>query len=324
VKFIVCILIILFFGRRVAIYGDVIAERTGLGGVWTGLILLAVVTSLPEFFTGVSSITLVGAPDLTIGNLFGANAFNLFNLAILDIAYKGGPLLETASLNHRLTALCSLILILVAAVSIFISQFVSLGIGWIGWYTPIIIALYVFFVRKLFKREQLKPSPPPAQLDGVGISSRIVYTHFAISAIFIIGAGIWLATIGEEIALITGWGESLVGSLFLAFTTTLPEFTVSLAAMRIGAVDMAVANIIGSNLFNMTIVSFDDLIYTRGPILAHVATKNIIIAGAAILLTALFIVGFRLKAKKRFRLSWWNLSLIALFLIGFYLNFTLT
>ncbi|MFC2019455.1 sodium:calcium antiporter [Chloroflexota bacterium] len=319
----VCILIILYFGRRVAIYGDVIAEKTGLGGVWTGLILLAVVTSLPEFFTGVSSIVLVGAPDLTIGNLFGANAFNLFNLAILDIAYKGGPLLGTASLNHRVTALCSLILILVAAVSIFVSQFVSLGIGWIGWYTPVIIALYVFFVRQLFKREQRQPSPPPAPLDGVGISSRRVYTHFAISAIFIIGAGIWLATIGEEITLATGWGESLVGSLFLGFTTTLPEFTVSLAAMRIGAVDMAVANMIGSNLFNMTIISIDDLIYTRGPILAHVATKNIIIAGAAILLTALFIIGFRFKARKRFRLSWWNLSLIALFAIGFYLNFTL-
>ncbi len=77
VKFIFCILAIFFSGRKIARYGDVIAEKTGLGGVWIGLILLALITSLPELFNGVSAVIIVDAPDLTVGNLLGANAFNL-------------------------------------------------------------------------------------------------------------------------------------------------------------------------------------------------------------------------------------------------------
>jgi len=86
-KFIVCILIIFFSGKKVAKYGDIIADKTGAGGVWVGVILVAMVTSLPELFTSISAVTLIDAPDLTIGDLLGANAFNLLNLAFLDISY---------------------------------------------------------------------------------------------------------------------------------------------------------------------------------------------------------------------------------------------
>ena len=87
-KFIICVVVIFISGRKVARYGDVIAEKTGLGGVWIGLILIAALTSLPELFNGVSAITLVDAPGLTIGNILGANMFNLFNLALLDLFHR--------------------------------------------------------------------------------------------------------------------------------------------------------------------------------------------------------------------------------------------
>ena len=322
-KFILCILIILFSGRRIARYGNIIAHKTGLGGVWIGLVLLALVTSLPELFTGVSAVTLVGAPDLTIGNLFGANMFNLLNLALLDIAYRNGSLLRAVSLGHRLTGWFSLILVLVAAVSILISQFSTLSIGWIGWYTPIIVLLYLFFIRKIFQSEQHRPSSQEAKPSYGEMPLRKVYLYFAISAAVIIGAGIWLAMIGEEISLATGWGESSVGSLFIGFTTTLPEITVSFAAMRMGAVDMAVANMIGSNLFNMIIIPVDDLLYLPGSILASVSESHLITALAVILMTVIFVSGLRFRPKRFFRLSWCNVSLIVLFLVGAYFNFIL-
>ena len=326
IKFIFCVLVIFFSGRTIARYGDIIAHKTGLGGMWIGVVLLALVTSLPELFTGISAITLVGAPDLTIGDLFGANAFNLLNLAMLDIAYHNGVLLRVASPSHRLTGWFSLVLVLVAAVSIFISSpSLTLGIGrsWIGWYTPLIILLYLVFMRVLFRSEQRQPSPQTAEPVYRETSLNKTYLYFAIAAAFIIGAGIWLALIGEEIAEITGLGESFVGSIFLAFTTSLPEITVSFAAMRIGAVDMAVANMIGSNLFNMTIIPIDDLLYTQGPVLASVSESHLITAFMVILMTGLFIAGLRFKPKRFFRLSWWNGALIALFFLGAYFNFTL-
>ena len=102
IKFIVCVVVIFISGRKIARYGDIIAEKTGLGGVWIGLVLIAMLTSLPEFFNGVSAVTLVDAPGLTIGNLLGANMFNLFNLTIIsigDLLYTKGPILAAVSEN---------------------------------------------------------------------------------------------------------------------------------------------------------------------------------------------------------------------------------
>ena len=326
IKFIFCILIIFFSGRKVAKYGDIIAEKTGLGGVWIGLVVLAMLTSLPELFTGVSAIRLVDAPDLTIGDLLGANMFNMFNLALLDIVHRNSSLLAVVGRTHRLTGVFSLLLVLLVAISILISnRFYAMGIGWIGWYTPLIILLYFVFIRIIFLSERRQSS-----LQEVGLeltyrekSAGRVYLYFIISAAFIIGAGVWLPFIGDEIAQVYGWGQSFVGSLFLAFTTTLPEITVSFAAMRIGANDMAVANMIGSNLFNMTIIPVDDLLYLKGPVLAAVSESHLVTAFTVILMTTVFIVGFGFNSGRFFRLNWWNSTLILLFLLGVYFSFAL-
>ena len=321
-KLVICILIIFFSGQKVAKYGDTIADRTGIGQVWMGIVAIAAITSLPELFTGVSAVTLVDAPDLTIGDLIGANAFNMLNLALLDIFHRNGSILAMASPTHRLTGWFSLLLVLVVAISIFVSAwFYAMPIGWIGWYTPAIILLYLLSVRQIFLSERRQPATQEASLYRGEESLKRVYLYFSISAVFIIGAGIWLATIGDEIALSTGWGQSFVGSLFLAFTTTLPEITVSFTAMRMGAIDLAIANMIGSNLFNLTIIPIDDIIYLKSPILAGVSEGHLITAATVMVMTLIFIAGFRLKPSRVLRLSWWNCTLIVLFLAGAYGSF---
>jgi cation:H+ antiporter len=323
-KFVICILVIFFAGQRVAKYGDTISERTGIGQVWMGVIAIALITSLPELFTGISAVTLVDAPDLTVGNLIGANAFNLFNLALLDIFHRNGSIMSVASQSHRLTGWFSLVLMALVAVFIFVSaRFSTMSLGWIGWYTPVIIIFYLFSVRQVFYYEKKHPATKEPSHHPVEMSLKRVYVYFGISAVFIIGAGIWLATIGDEIAQVTGWGQSFVGSLFLAFTTTLPEMTVSFTAMRIGAVDMAVANLIGSNLFNLTIIPVIDLIYGKGPVLAQVSESHVFTAVAVILMSIIFLAGLRFRTGRFLRLSWFNISLIVLFLASAYLSFVL-
>jgi cation:H+ antiporter len=321
-KLVVCILIIFFSGQKVAKYGDTIAERSGIGQVWMGLIAVSLITSLPELFTGISAVTLVDAPDLAVGDLIGANAFNMLNLALLDIAHRHGPFLAAASPTHQLTGWFSLLLILVVAISLLVSaHFHPMSIGWIGWYTPVIIILYLLSVRQIFRYEKRQNVTQETGMHREEESSRKVYLYFVISAAFIIGSGIWLADIGDEIALVTGWGQSFVGSLFLAFTTTLPEITVSFSAMRMGAIDLSVANMIGSNLFNLTIIPVTDLIYVKGPILAGVSESHQITAIAVIVMTLLFIAGLRFRPNRFFRLSWWNLAMIVLFLASAYFSF---
>jgi cation:H+ antiporter len=326
IEFIICALIIAIAGRKVAKYGDIIAEKTGLGGVWVGVLLLAIVTSLPELFTGISAVALVEAPDLAIGDLFGSNAINLLIIALLDIAYHNGPLLTAASPGgHLRIAGLSMALVAIGAGSIFISIHISeMGIGWVGVYTPIIILLYLFMMWTIFNYERHQQSQVTgAALEYEHVSLRRTYLYFAASAIFVIGAGIWLAFIGKEIAEVTGLGESFIGSLFLAITTSLPEVAVSFSALRIGAVDMSVANMVGSNLLNMALIGIIDLFYWQGPILSAVSESHIFTGIIVLLMSGVLIAGIlsRPRRKTPLRVSWYTPALIALCILAVCVSF---
>ncbi len=91
------------------------------------------------------------------------------------------------------------------------------------------------------------------------ISARKAYIVFILSGIAVVDLGIWLSSIGDRISATTGLSRSFVGNLFLATSTSLPEIAASLAAIRIGAVDMAIANVLGSNLFNIAILAVYDI-----------------------------------------------------------------
>ncbi len=322
-KLLACVLLIFFSGKKIARYGDIIAERTKLGGLWIGLMLLAMITSLPELFNGVSAVTIVGEPDLTVGNLLGANAFNMFNLALLDILCRHNSLIAAASGTHRLTTWLSLLIVIFVAGLIPLSQhFAMVEIGWVGWYTPVIILLYFGFMRVIFLFESRHPGYGETTLKYNSLPSRKLYAYFAISAVVVIGAGMWLATIGAEIDAVYGWGKNFVGSLLLAFSTTLPEMTVSYSAMRMGARDMAIANMVGSNLYNMTIISVDDLLYLKGAILEAVSPYHLVTAAGFILMTLIFIAALYTRPVRLYRLSWWNVLIVVIFLASAYFSFT--
>lgn len=333
IKFIVCAAIIFFTGKRVAKYGDIIAEKTGLGGLWIGVVLVAVATSLPEIFTGIGSVVFVDAPDLTAGNLFGANSYNLLNIVLLDFLNKGGPLLSGISAGQLLTAGLSLIPLSIAAIGIFLSaRLPQFGIAGISIYSILILAAYVISVRGIFKFEsrQQKIVKEMKREEGLilkydHITLKKAFILYALFALIIVGMGIWLAYIGNELAALMGLGQNFIGSLLLGFATTLPEITVSVAALRIGAKEMAVANMLGSNLFNMTIIFINDVFYRKGPIFGALSQNHIFTALVVILLTVIVIAGMVLKPEKktRFGLSGYALALVAVFIAGAYINFML-
>ncbi len=324
-KFIICTVLILLAGKRVAKYGDVIAEKTGLGGLWIGLVLVSVATSLPELFTGIGSVVFLDAPNLTIGNLFGANTYNLLNIAFLDFLNKGAPLLSTLSKGILLTAGLSLVPLLVAAAGIFLSsQIPQLSFAHVSIYSILILVLYLISTRIIFKFETGQ-SPPPQAFKYDHIPVKKAYFFYGLSAAVIIVAGIWLAYIGEELAGLLGLGQNFVGSLFIGFTTTLPEITVSVIALRLGAKELAIANMLGSNLFNIAIIFINDLLYKKAPIFNVVSRNHIFTAFIAMVMTLIVIAGLVMKPKRKTRLglSSYALVLIVVFIIGAYINFVL-
>ena len=329
-QFLVCVLLVLFFGAKLSRYGDVIAEKTGLSRIWIGLLLLAAVTSLPELITGIGAVAVVGVPDLAMGTIFGSNLFNLLIIALLDILYRGGPLLTRAGVGHRLSGGLGILLMSFAGASILLSTRVWGGaIGWVGIYGLVLVLLYFLGSRGIFQFERREQRGQEAALKALRyekISSRRAYLSFAIAALAIIGSGTWLAVIGDEIAAVTGWGATFVGSFFLAATTSLPELVVSIAALRLGAIDMAIANMLGSNMFNMGIgIAGCDLFYRAGSIFSAVSTSHVFTASIAILMTLIVIAGLisRPQRKTPLGMSWYSIALIGVYIIGFSFLFTM-
>jgi cation:H+ antiporter len=333
-KFVICAAIIFFAGKRVAKYGDIIAEKTGLGGLWIGLVLVAICTSLPEIFTGIGSVIFVDAPDLTTGNLFGANSYNLLNIALLDFLHKGSPLLSTLSVGQLLTAGLSLIPLLIAMTGIFLSSRLhSFGIFHISIYSILILVAYLVSVRIIFKFEKNQTNllkelqdEQEAVFKYREFSLKKAFLFYGISASIIVIAGIWLAYIGDELAQNLAWQRNFVGSLFLGLVTTLPEITVSVAALYLGAKELAVANMLGSNLFNMSIIFINDALYKKAHIFKVISENHLFSGFVVILMTAIIIAGLILKPKdkKRWRLSSYSIALILVFIIGAYINFVVS
>ncbi len=88
-----------------------------------------------------------------------------------------------------------------------------------------------------------------------------------------------------------GWTSTFIGALFLAAATSLLELVVTLSAIRIGALDMAIANLLGSNLFNMVVLAIDDLAYADGPLLSHVSGAHSLTVLTGLLMTGILTVG---------------------------------
>ncbi len=323
-KFTACVVIILFAGTRLARYGDAIAEKTGLGGLWIGLVLLAIITSIPEVVTSVSAVTLVDRPDLALGNVLGSNMFNLTLLCLADIMYRPAPILSQASSRHMMSASISILLMAIAAGGIFaVGRFSGFAVGWVGATSIIIPSLYLAGVWWLFRLERSCQSQPvlavPPQYKE--LPTKTVYLRFALAAAAVIGAGIWLAFIGDEIAATCNLSASFVGSLFVAITTSMPELVVTIAAVRLGAIDMAVANILGSNMFNLTIITMMDIAYRGGSVLSQVSTAHIVTAAVTIVMTLLVIAGLRFRQRGKTLVSWYTPVLIGLYIFGVYALF---
>lgn len=316
--FVLCSAAILASGVRLSRYGDIIAEKTGLGGSWIGLILLATVTSLPELVTGASAILLYDVVDIAAGDVIGSCLFNLLILALLDVRHPV-PLSARIHQGHVLSAGFGIVQLGLLAIALVAGGLMP-TVGWIGMPAFFFLGVYAFAVRTIFVFERARVTELTEQMTGeirygettLGRAS----LSFAAAAAVLVTAATLLPGAAERISQATGLGQSFVGTLFVAASTSLPEIVVAVAAVRIGAIDMAAANLFGSNLFNVAVLGVDDLLYTRGALLADVARMHMLTLAGAIVMTGISIIGLTYRAKKkRYTLSWDSLAAAAVYVV---------
>ena len=327
-QFILCSAVIVLCGTNLSKYGDVIAEKTGLGRAWIGLVLMASVTSLPELITGISSVAFADVPNIALGDIMGSCVFNLSIIALMDILHGPKPIFSKAEHGHIISAGFGVILIGIAAISILSNASIP-AVGHIGIYTPAIILIYMIGVRSLFLFEKRKikefVEEMAEALQYEHISTKEAVSKYVFNALIIIGAAAWLPFIGDRLAEETGLGRSFIGSIFIALTTSLPELVVSISALKIGAADMAIANLFGSNIFNIFILAIDDIFYTKGPILSHVSMSHAVTGFMAVLMTGITIVSleFSLEKKAFLRLGWDAIAILLAYFINIYLLYSM-
>jgi cation:H+ antiporter len=155
------------------------------------------------------------------------------------------------------------------------------------------------------------------------VTLRSAIKGYAWAAGAVVLAGSWLPFVAKDISAMMGWGQSFVGTLLVAAVTSAPEVAVTISALRIGAVDMAIANLLGSNLFDIIILAVDDLLYTRGPLLAHVDANHALTAFTAVMMSALATVGFIFRPQGRvvLGLTWVSLGLLMLYVLNLWILF---
>ena len=324
VVFLLTIGAILYAGVHLTRYGDMVAEKLGISSSLVGFILLAIITSLPELVTSLAATIFQGAPNLAIGNVAGSNLFNLTIIAVMDLFLKTGVVFTEADRGHIRVGWWGMVLMAIALVEV-VGGF-NLPIWHVGVPSILIFLIYLIGIRAVFRVERHlhreQSDEEKRSLSYEHISPGKVYGGFLLFAAIIVVGGTLLSWTGDQIAQITGWGRTFVGSLFLAAATSLPELVVSLSALRLGLAGMAFGNVLGSNMANMLIIFFADLAYPNGSILTTVSRTHGLTLAAGILLTLFVIFSIKNPAKvKFFRLSWQSLVIVVVYVISFYFIF---
>lgn len=278
--------VIFLLGSRLARSADEIAETTGVGRAWIGVVLLAASTSLPEIATDVNA-SLLGVPDIGVGDLLGSTLANMLILAMLDMAFARRRILQNVAVNHAVVGVLAICLTALAAVAIAVRGFGR--VGPVGVETLLIAALYLAGMRYFYRLSHAgltSGAGPRWQLQpGAGARTRRnrAVRRFVLSAGVLAVVAPLVVVAAEAVSRESGLSQTFVGTLLVGLTTSLPEVAATVAAVRIGALDLAVGNIFGSNAFNMCVLLFMDLAHSGAPVLAEVSGEHLITAQLAIL-----------------------------------------
>lgn len=279
---------------------DAIGEITKLGRLFAGSIFLAGATSLPELLVDISAIR-KGMPDLAIGDLMGSSLMNLMILAVADLVHRNpNKIFSRAGAQHALSASISINMTVLACIAIFLGpQLAGYELGEIG-LGPVAIGIaYILGLRLVYHNQQVSA---PLNESKSGATHRLAlakaFSIYSASALVIFIAAPFLAEAAGKISDLSGLGKTFIGTTLVAFCTSLPEIVSTAAAVRMGAFDLAVGNIFGSNSFNMILLIPLDLIH-EGNLLGSISRIHIFTGLSVILATSVAVMGQLYQMEKR-------------------------
>lgn len=293
-------------GAKAAALADRLADRTGLGEAITGTVLLGFLTSLPGLLASVTA-ALENYPALAIDNALGGIAVQTAALAVADLTYRKANLEHAAASLPNMMQTTMLVLLL---------MLVLIGISGpdvtLGHVHPMSILLFLAaggaFV--LVYRTRQEPMWRPAQTEQTVEDvpqeahqrenlAKLIAGLLAAALITAV-SGVVVAVTAESFIEETAIPRAVVGGLLMAVATSLPELVTSVAAVRRGALTLAVSGIVGGNFFDVLFVAAADLAYLPGS-LYHapgVGHRELFLGSLAVLLNVLLLTGLIYRQRR--------------------------
>lgn len=279
-----------FLSFRLSYYADLLNKTTNISGVFIGGILLAGITSLPELVTCLSSIFL-NNPYLAIGDILGSNFFNIAMMCFFDILF-----IKTMFYNYtknRYYLIYVLLILNYLIMYLFMGGTFNLEIFNIGLPSFIIIITYIFYLKNA-KEEETKKE--------VITTKEHVLLKFFLVGLFMVIVSILLTLVVNLIAdKNPNVASSFIGAILLGITTSMPEVITFIALVKMKSFDLALSDIIGSNLFNLLILAIGDIFLKNKEIYYFVDKESMFLLIFGFILTILsFYQNNRKVVKNKF------------------------
>jgi cation:H+ antiporter len=298
--FVLAAAVVWWAGSRLATLADRFAKARGLSGALVGLLLLGGITSLPEVATSATA-AIGGSGDLAANNLIGGVALQLMALVLVDALVGRRALTSTPPRPDVLAyaAMNVLLLMIVAgAAAAGDVEILGSGVGAGALLVALAYGVCLSSARVIGRGATWRPaSGADADEDEQGDSrpdagaAGPLTLQIGLVALVILAGGYFLTRSAESLAELSGLGESFFGAVFLGGATSLPEVSSAIAAVRLGRPQMAVGDVLGGNMFNLSLILLVDVLYRQGPILADVGPFSVVAACLAALLCAVLLIG---------------------------------
>ncbi|MFQ5767140.1 MAG: sodium:calcium antiporter [Acidobacteriota bacterium] len=308
-----CFISIFVAGGFLAHLGDRITARSRLGHQLMGMVFLGAVTSLPELAAGVGAAGVAANADLAYGDVVGSCVFNLLILGVADLMSRQ-PVVAVSGRATILNAASGVVLLSVAA---FGPLAAGLGLPTSAWVLDLVLAAVYLLSLEGVRRVEAGEDHEEQVLQG-GLPR--LWLLFSLTALLVIGPGLWLPVLAGNLALHLGISQSFVGTFLVGAFTSAPEAMVTYHCVRKGWSRMAVGNLLGSNLFNILILVPMSAVYPPGAFYQAAGREHAVTALVGITMTAVVISAgvWRRRQDTPPRLRLEGSVLIALYLLAFY------
>ncbi len=298
------VLVVVVAGSKLARAADELADRTGIGEAVAGAVFLGAVTSLPGIITTATG-ALSGDAAFALANPIGGIALQTVWLAIADLLYRRANLEHAAASLENV--LQSVILVALLALPVIAYATPELQMGWIHPVTiliPIFYAYGLHLVRRMHTEPMWRPirtretrEDEPGEESSPRTLTQIWLTVGSLGAVVAV-TGWVIGQAGLGVIAATGWSSGVTGFTLTTAVTSLPELIVLIAAVRMGALTLGVANIIGGNVFDVLTLVVADGFYLEGTIYSAAGAVSLVLLGGTLLITAILTAGLLVRDRK--------------------------